>query len=312
MTGIVAAFLTMKGGVGKTTLAANVTRSIADLYQKKILLIDGDSQCNLSQLFYSDDALDSGDERNFNSAFGSHKQYSPHDLRVNVYKNQENGSTIDFIRGSYETFRLNATATPAERSRAEEAFAAFMEEARNDYDLVIVDTNPSATFTTLQVLGAADFLISPITHDVFSVRGIEQVVKEMSRVHSWLENPNRVLLIKNKIEQPTTDQQAKQYQDRDNVIRGRFPLLGPSLAPLHIRSSLIIGNMSRQHGFVADQRNVRADHLARLVTDFDNVAKFFINKTQTVPHAPRNHRNTESARQATWWGKFTGSVGGRA
>ena len=33
------AFLTMKGGVGKTTLAANITRALADLKPRKILLM---------------------------------------------------------------------------------------------------------------------------------------------------------------------------------------------------------------------------------------------------------------------------------
>ena len=51
-------YLTMKGGVGKTTLAANVTRAIADREKKKIFLIDADSQCNLSQLFIPPEELD--------------------------------------------------------------------------------------------------------------------------------------------------------------------------------------------------------------------------------------------------------------
>ena len=44
MTTPVVAFLTMKGGVGKTTLAANLTSALADRKKLKILLIDGAEQ----------------------------------------------------------------------------------------------------------------------------------------------------------------------------------------------------------------------------------------------------------------------------
>src|SRR5882724_4208657 len=97
-------YLTMKGGVGKTTLAANVTRAIADLERKRILLIDADSQCNLTQLFIPADELDIMSERTIYGALDGHRLFGPGDLKMRVYWNSRNGSEIDLIRGSFETF----------------------------------------------------------------------------------------------------------------------------------------------------------------------------------------------------------------
>jgi cellulose biosynthesis protein BcsQ len=54
----VVAFMNLKGGVGKTTLAGNTIRSLADIEKLKILLIDLDSQCNLTQMFCSAEEID--------------------------------------------------------------------------------------------------------------------------------------------------------------------------------------------------------------------------------------------------------------
>ncbi|MFQ1780667.1 ParA family protein [Aeromonas veronii] len=48
-------FFNNKGGVGKTTLVANLAAELSINHQLKILLVDADPQCNLSQYLLSDD-----------------------------------------------------------------------------------------------------------------------------------------------------------------------------------------------------------------------------------------------------------------
>ena len=50
MTAPVVSVVNMKGGVGKTTISANVFRAVFLHHQKRTLLIDFDPQYNLSQL----------------------------------------------------------------------------------------------------------------------------------------------------------------------------------------------------------------------------------------------------------------------
>ena len=51
------AFMNSKGGVGKTTLAANIGNEIAEIAKTDVLLVDTDPQCNLTQIFYASDKL---------------------------------------------------------------------------------------------------------------------------------------------------------------------------------------------------------------------------------------------------------------
>ena len=52
------AFMNSKGGVGKTTLAANIGNEIAEIANRRTCCsVDTDRQCNLTQIFYASDKL---------------------------------------------------------------------------------------------------------------------------------------------------------------------------------------------------------------------------------------------------------------
>jgi len=51
-------FFNNKGGVGKTTLACNVASYLAETEKLNILLVDGDPQCNATQLVLPDETTE--------------------------------------------------------------------------------------------------------------------------------------------------------------------------------------------------------------------------------------------------------------
>ena len=275
----IVAFMNLKGGVGKTTLAGNIVRSLADIEKLKILLMDLDLQCNLTQVFCGSEEIDRRSGRSVYQCFDSRQFFKeppgPSDLKISVYSNRR-GSQIDMIYGSFDTFRL-AVAMPGGlvANAAVQHFYNFMDKTRREYDLIVLDTNPSATFTTLCALDAANFLVAPITMDTFSMRGVHLLTNVLKGRYQWLANPKRVRILPNRIP-VTSDARAQDRLDREEKeVRERFPHLQDSLMLNRIHEFKLLSHKAPDTGFIADRRiwPIHRAWRSRVVEDFNRAAK---------------------------------------
>ena len=60
-------------------------------------------------------------------------------------------------------------------------FLRMVDNYRSEYDLIVFDTNPNATFLTRCALEVADRVLAPMHADVYSLRGVRllnQVISE--------------------------------------------------------------------------------------------------------------------------------------
>ncbi|MDG4560694.1 MAG: ParA family protein [Candidatus Competibacter sp.] len=310
MTIPVVAFLTMKGGVGKTTLAANISRSFADLKPRKILLIDADAQCNLSQVFFDSDAIETGSTRSLYQAFDTKgRSLFASDLKIGIHPKvgaAGSGSTIDFIMGSFDTFELNATANAARREAAAERFASFIEQAKREYDLILIDTNPSATFVTMQTLANANFIVAPITFDAFSMQGIHLVVHHLKQTYPWLGNPARFSLVANKVPRAPSDSDLRRMEFEEAKIKSKYPLLARSIKLERIHASDIIANRPVGKGFLADHNGVEGGFYDRIVQDFDAVAAAIDMDIKHAFDAPQTQVAQSPERPTSWFREWFG------
>lgn len=86
----VIAFMNMKGGVGKTTLAVNIAYALADLRKNNVLLIDCDPQFNATQCLVKTDAylkhigehIEGDSERYFHPSFKRSSQYADRNFQA--------------------------------------------------------------------------------------------------------------------------------------------------------------------------------------------------------------------------------------
>ena len=219
----VIAFMNLKGGVGKTTLAGNTIRSLADIAKLKILLMDLDFavQPHADVLLCRGHRPRSG--RSVYQCFESRHFFKeppgPSDLKMMLYKNKIGQPHRYRLRLVRDLPPCRRHAGRARANAAVQHFYNFMDKARAEYDLIVLDTNPSATFTTLCALDAANFLVAPITMDTFSMRGIHLLTHVLKGRYPWLGNPRCVRIMPNRIPVSTDTRALDRLEREEKEVR---------------------------------------------------------------------------------------------
>lgn len=188
-----------KGGVGKTTYIYHIAH-LLERSGKKVLLVDLDSQCNLSAYCLSDADL----ERSWRSERGNsiwnaiERVYAGlGDIRTRqptrLIKNHRHGeyNNIFLIPGdvmltSYED-RLGDTWSAA---RGGDPLALRVQSAIHRYilwcaehvsaDVVLLDLGPNLGSLNRAVLASSDYFIVPVSPDLFSIRGTENLGNKLN------------------------------------------------------------------------------------------------------------------------------------
>ena len=208
LLGKVISILNMKGGVGKTTASAHVMRILYHHLKKKVLLVDLDAQYNLTQTVRTqaqhEEALTEGhtiiscfEPLPSNDFFKIRQsdQPPPQASKLSVRLRSMRGGSmakLDLVNGSFELVKYSLIDDPVQLKSAADYFKRFMSMAREEYDLVVLDCNPSSSFVTKCALEASSFVLSPVKPDKYSVLGVGLVDK----LFSYLKlNPEYLILV---------------------------------------------------------------------------------------------------------------------
>lgn len=174
------AIANQKGGTGKTTTASNLGSSLA-CEGKKILLVDMDPQANLSMSF--------GIERPDELAL------SMHDILTYIIEDRDlpaeseyiqHGDRIDIIPSN-----INLSLTEInlrDEMGGERTLATLLEPLREQYDYIIIDTNPYLGLLTINALAACDSVVIPVSPQLWSATGLTDLLKTILKVRKKI-NP---------------------------------------------------------------------------------------------------------------------------
>ncbi|MBR0448970.1 MAG: ParA family protein [Peptococcaceae bacterium] len=163
-----------KGGVAKTTTSVNLAAGLA-YYKKKVLLLDLDPQGNAS------------------SGLGVNKnalEHSTYDVLVNFVPidkiTVEINKKLSLVPAKVELAgaEMELVSAISRESRLKNA----LEEVRDQYDYIIIDTPPSLGLLTLNALTAADSFLVPIQCEYFALEGLSQLLSTIKIVQKNL-NP---------------------------------------------------------------------------------------------------------------------------
>ncbi len=193
----VVAVLNMKGGVGKTTASAHISKMIFNHFQAATTLIDFDPQFNLTQALFKRADYDSlrAAGKTIMAAMEPLPAASLLEVKTSAGPPPalpEVGRTLwHFIRspekrlvvvpGDFGLSKYTLVDHGKKLKDVEKRFLDFVDGVKKVSDYVCIDCNPSSSFLTLCVLKAATHILVPVRADRYSVLGLELL-------HDFVEN----------------------------------------------------------------------------------------------------------------------------
>lgn len=167
--GKIISFANQKGGVGKTTSAINVAASLGVLGYK-VLLIDLDPQGNAT------------------SGVGIIKK----NLKATAFDMLTTDMSAEevTVKTRFENLSIIPTNTTLARAEfelgetegGEYIMKKKLENARKEYDYIIIDCPPSLGMLTVNAMTASDGVVIPMQCEFFALEGISQLMFTISRI----------------------------------------------------------------------------------------------------------------------------------
>ena len=177
----VIAIANQKGGVGKTTTAVNLSASLANA-KKRVLLIDFDPQANATTSL--------GLRRNEIEFDIYHVLVGSKNLSEVIQKTDM--PTLFIAPSNIGLVGIEKEFYSKRGSGRELILKKKIEEVRNQYDFIIIDSPPALGPLTINALSAANSVIIPIQCEFFALEGLAQLLSTIKLLKDS-SNPDLVI-----------------------------------------------------------------------------------------------------------------------
>jgi chromosome partitioning protein len=173
------ALCNQKGGVGKTTTTISLGGALAE-YGRTVLMVDFDPQ----------GALSAG------LGVSTHETTTIYDLLIGREKDVRKAVTATAIPGIH-VIPANIDLSAAEvhlvnEVAREQILARVLKPILNDYDVVLIDCQPSLGLLTVNALTAAHGVLIPLETEYFALRGVALLIDTIDKVRDRLNPAIRV------------------------------------------------------------------------------------------------------------------------
>nr|WP_188699901.1 ParA family protein [Microbacterium nanhaiense] len=170
------ALCNQKGGVGKTTTSINLAASLAE-YGRRVLAVDFDPQ----------GALSAG------LGINTHDMTTIYDLMLDTKRDAHDAIVHTHIDG-LDVMPANIDLSAAEVHLVNEVaremiLARVLSKVAKEYDVILIDCQPSLGLLTVNALTAAHGVLIPLECEFFALRGVALLIETIEKVQDRL-NPS--------------------------------------------------------------------------------------------------------------------------
>jgi chromosome partitioning protein len=206
--------MNMKGGVGKTTVTANLGGFLSQYNAGgsrplKVLLIDYDPQFNLSQAYIGAKhyfSLDKDGKTILSVLIESGTALNPYQLQVPGNHTPPSVKTLatklmggadsglDIVPSTLNLMYVALGQATTNVKPIEERFEKFIDECRGLYELVLIDCHPAGSLFTKTSLRNSDFVLIPVVPEKYAVRGIGLMMEFIRAKKAGGQSPSPLIL----------------------------------------------------------------------------------------------------------------------
>ena len=173
--GRIIAVANQKGGVGKTTTSINLAACLAEK-GKKVLAVDMDPQGNLTSGLGVD--KDSVEKSIYELIIG--------EVDIKEVINKEVLENLDIIPTSIDLSAAEIELIGVDDK--EYILRNAIDQAKDQYDFVIIDCPPSLSMLTINAMTTADSVIVPIQCEYYALEGLSQLIHTVELVKDRLNS----------------------------------------------------------------------------------------------------------------------------
>ena len=262
MPGKVVSVLNMKGGVGKTTVTAHVMYYMYSDLRKKVLLVDLDPQFNLTQTFLG--RTEYSAVKLLGQTIFAVMEPPPAvgllDVKLtrrpppessvlvhNLRKHWDDAvdAKIDLLCGDFDLVKYSLVPEKSKLDKVLVRFLQFIAAAKNEYDLIVIDCNPSSSFITLAALHACSSLLVPVRGETYSMLGLELLERYLGEVPSIYPKPDLSILINASNVPEVTEQTEREIR--------AHRVFGPQVLANQVPYSRLLAAKPREKGFATQK-----------------------------------------------------------
>lgn len=173
--------INLKGGVAKTTTAANIAYGLANQHDYNVLIIDNDKQGNISRLFR---AYEEDEECGMSRILL--EKHPAGVIKSTPYKN------IDIITANMSLLSANLLLMKNDVDEQHTRLRHYLNQLQSlesgmykEYDFVVIDNPPTIDMCVINALASTDDVIVPVKLDKWALQGLDIITSQIEEAKEF-------------------------------------------------------------------------------------------------------------------------------